>query len=567
MNMDLIGAALLPIATLLACSLIAAVLHRYRRLRGELHAVKDRLEELADQNWQLRDEAERCRSLLQAQGDLIVRRTDDALITYANDAYCALIGCAANDLVGKSFAPDVLEQRPVVMLPDGTRVHDQKIAAPTGDRWISWREVPVCETTAVRAEVQSVGRDVTARVEAEQALAETRDQAEAANRAKSRFLAAMSHEIRTPLNGILGMTDLLLETTLMPEQMTYAQAVQTSGRTLLALIEDLLDFSKIEAGKLALAPQPFALAALIEETVELLAPRAHAKQLDIASFIDDRLPERVVGDAARLRQVLLNLAGNAVKFTETGGLSIVAEPGAAVGEVAFHVRDSGIGIAAEVQDRIFLEFEQADATARKSGGTGLGLAISKRIVEHMGGRIDVESVPAAGSTFRVTLPLAADPGPSAPRAERPDLKGTAVLLVSASTATPLIARRLQHWGAGIRVTDHEATALALLAETSFDLVLVDHGFGEPALRALNAAAPSLTKRIVLLTPAERAQLPILKQIGFDAYLVKPVRAASLAAVVGARMPRPSDVMETVDSPQSAVLPSARASGLAVLVAE
>src|SRR5262249_35955328 len=176
-------------------------------------------------------------------------------------------------------------------------------------------------------EVQRVGRDVTARVAAEHALATAREKAEAASRAKSRFLAVVSHEVRTPLNGVLGMADLLLETGLSPEQQTYARAMKTSGKALLTLIEEILDFSKIEAGRLDLESIPFDVAALVTDVVELLSPRAQAKGIEIAADIDDHLPAHVVGDAARLRQVLLNLAGNAVKFTDAGGVSLIVERG------------------------------------------------------------------------------------------------------------------------------------------------------------------------------------------------------------------------------------------------
>src|SRR6202000_2967552 len=240
-------------------------------------------------------------------------------ITFANDAYCQLAERERGELIGSRFNFDVIEQGDRALETNGTRIHDQKIATRLGPKWIAWREGLVRSDAGQPAELQCVGRDVTDRTETERALGDARDQADAANRAKSRFLAMASHELRTPLNGIIGMSTLLLDTALTPEQTTYAKAVKTSGDALMALIEELLDFSKIEAGKIDLEQRPFALTSLIEDITELLAPRAQARKLEIASFICARLPAQVIGDAARLRQVLLNLAGNAIKFTVTGG--------------------------------------------------------------------------------------------------------------------------------------------------------------------------------------------------------------------------------------------------------
>jgi PAS domain S-box-containing protein len=508
----------------------------------------------------MREAEERARSLLEAQGDVIVRRDAQGRVTYANDAFCALAGKARDVLIGGTAELPVREQGAVAMLADGTRVHDQNIACGDGARWIAWREVAV--RTDAGSEVQGVGRDVTARVEAERALAHARDQAEAANLAKSRFLATVSHEIRTPLNGMLGMTDLLLDTALTPEQLTYAKAAKTSGETLLSLIEEILDFSKIEAGKLDLESRPFALAALVEETVELLAPRAQAKGIAIASFIDDRLPCTVNGDAARLRQVLLNLTGNAIKFTETGGVGVTVEPGDTNGEIHFVIRDTGIGIKPEDQARIFRDFEQADGSAaRRFGGTGLGLAISRRIVTRMGGRIALDSTPGAGTTFKVALPLAAADDTPAPASA--NLHGASVLIVSAvETESSLLARRLNGWGAQTCVARDAEAAAALLPKQMWDALIID----APLAADIDLAASDVPRRIVLIEPGRRHELPALKAAGFNGYLVKPVRAASLAARWRGE--------ETPDAPPAAPetqeetgRTSDRSGGLSVLVAE
>src|SRR5579862_5882824 len=265
-----------------ACGTIGILISRIRQMKAELRGLEGNLEQAADRNWEISEAQERAKSFFEAQGDVIVRRDATSAITYASDAFCALAGRPREDLLATTFALPVEEQGEVSSLADGTRVYDQKITVPGGARWIAWREVTVRADSG--SEIQSVGRDMTDRVTAERALADARDQAEAASRAKSRFLAVVSHEIRTPLNGILGMADLLGDTPLAPEQATYVKAVKTSGETLLSLIEEVLDFSKIEAGRLDLASRPFGLAALVEEAVELLGPRAQGKALEICCY-------------------------------------------------------------------------------------------------------------------------------------------------------------------------------------------------------------------------------------------------------------------------------------------
>jgi PAS domain S-box-containing protein len=563
--------ALLTGATIAACGALALMIRRNRDRRNEIDRLEQRLEEFADRAWEVKEAEERVKSFLEAQGDVIVRRDRTGRVTYANDAFCALAGLARDELVGSHFGLPVLEQGEVALRPDGARVHDQKIASADGPRWIAWREALVRADHEDRTETQSVGRDVTDRALAERALADARDLADAANRAKGRFLAMVSHEIRTPLNGILGMADLLLDTPLTAEQATYVKAVKTSGDTLLSLIGEILDFSKIEAGKLDLDVQPFGLAALIEELVELLSPRAHAKGIEIAALVDDRLAAEVVGDGPRLRQVLLNLAGNAVKFTERGGVAIVAEPGAQSGEITFQVRDTGVGIAPDAQARIFQEFEQADGgSTRRHGGTGLGLAISQRIVDRMGGRITVESAPGAGATFAFTIALPAAGTGAVAAPAWPRLDGERVMIVAPprSAAAALVARRLAGWGARADIVDDVAAACARLADQAFDTLIVDRTLGRAAIEDIaRASAQSVARRIVLVTPDNRDELAGLRELGFTGYLVKPVRAASLAARFAAAPEAFADADQDGTAAAPGPAPARSDAGLAILVAE
>jgi PAS domain S-box-containing protein len=517
----------------IACLALATISMRLRFLSKKMRKLALHNEAMADRNWELQEAEQRARSLFESQSDLIVMRDTEGRVTFVNDAYCQMAAQPRQALLGSRFAFEILEQGDSALDPNGTRIHDQRIATQLGPKWIAWREGLVRSDAGRPAELQCVGRDVTDRTETERALAEARDQANAANRAKSRFLAMASHEIRTPLNGIIGMSSLLLETPLSPEQSTYAKAVKTSGDALSSLIEELLDYSKIEAGKIDLEQRPFALVSLIEDITELLAPRAQAKNLEIAAYVDERLPSQVVGDAARLRQVLLNLAGNAIKFTATGGVALIVEPGIWPNEISFMVRDTGIGIAPDAQERIFREFEQADdRIARSYGGTGLGLSISERIVKRMGGRISLESQLGAGSSFEVSVPLRASQHEH-PSFDAPDLAGQSIMLVAPKTIeTSLVARRLQRWGGQTCLVADTDVALALLPERSWHTVLIDRALGVDAVERLGEAARAhAAQRIVMFTPATRHELK--PSITFTGYLVKPLRAASLAARLAA----------------------------------
>lgn len=354
--------------------------------------------------------------------------------------------------------------------------------------------------------------------------------AEAEMDAKAHFLALAAHEIRTPLTGILGLADLLGETALTAEQKAYVAALRASGTTLLRLVDGYLDLSRLEDGNVEPTPVPTSLETVVEDVIELLAPPCQAKGLELAGFVAPRLSTPVLVDPLLLRQVLVNLTGNAVKFTETGGVAIEVErvPGSETG-VAFRVRDTGIGIDVAEASRIFDAWERIETEGVGSAaGTGLGLAIARGIVERMGGTIGLVSRPGEGSTFAFELDLPAA-GPAAPL-ERP-LRGRRIGLISrAVVEPPLLVRRLHALGAEACLVD-APEALATLDPC--DVVLIDgQGGADPVAvldewRALGSTAPA----VVLIPPGERNALPALRAAGFAAHLIRPIRPASLARVV------------------------------------
>jgi len=357
--------------------------------------------------------------------------------------------------------------------------------------------------------------------------AAAREKAEAASEAKSRFLATVSHEFRTPLNGILGLAELLAATPLNAEQDSYLAAIRASGEALASLINDILDFSRLEAGRLELRPAEFDLPSLIEGAVELLAPRAQDKGLEICSFVEKDLPRRVIGDSGRLRQVLINLVGNAVKFTESGGVALEVAPGDK--GLRFSIQDTGPGVRESQRAAIFRDFEQGDGSAtRRHEGAGLGLAISRRIVEQMGGKLWLENSGPRGSLFRFEIPL--EPGHVAPRGIGLELARRRVLIVGdAPFGCSYLARRLADAGAQTQIAGDQAQAASLLAE-HFDLVIFDCSLGENVISDLSALSRNFAacKRILLFSPFERRAFGEAMLKHFDGWLVKPVRLESVA---------------------------------------
>ncbi|CDX55288.1 Two-component sensor/response regulator hybrid [Mesorhizobium plurifarium] len=576
----LTGAPLIVTAGLVAAALAGLAMHlRSRRDERRTAALLDEtaarsraeIETLADRMWEMQESEERFRGLIDALGDLVVHRDRDGHIVYANSVFASLVDVDARDLAGRTLSELGID---VGVVPDAAfsdheclSSTDVAIRTPNGPRWFSWIELSVRDKDTGAVSHRAIARDITARKRAESSLITARERAEYASQAKSRFLATVSHEIRTPMNGIMGMAKLLADTDLSPEQRTYVGAVSTSASALLALIEDLLDYSKIEAGRFEPEPQPTSLREIADNIIELLAAKAFAKNIGLGCHVEPDVPQMITADPGRVRQVLLNLIGNAVKFTDTGGvlLTVARARTETADRICFTVADTGPGLREEDMERIFEEFEQSDGTStRVHGGAGLGLAISKRLATAMGGTISVSSRLGEGSEFVLELPAVAATEPP-PHRHNILADRRAVIVSKNPTEADAIARTIRAHGGIVEIAATPSQAAPFAA--GCNVLLIDAALENSdgrLLKRLRDSGFADCEAITLIAPTDRGMLGEFRASGYATFLARPVRGETLLRVLltshGSALVQPRPEPRQASSRK-------RDQGLSVLIAE
>ena len=508
-----------------------------------------------DQTTSLDRERSLLRTIMETIPDYVYAKNTKHEFLAASTALAQRMGARSGDeLLGKSdfdFYPKETAEKYAKdeddLMRSGKAVIDREESCLDADGNTVWHltsEVPFRDASGKVVGLVGVGHNISERRSAQAALVEAKQAAESASRAKSEFLANMSHEIRTPLNGVIGMTGLLLDTDLTDEQREYAETARQSGDALLTVINDILDFSKIEAGKLVIESFAFDLRQLIEEVAEMLASRAEEKGVDLVVQYPPGLPHHFIGDGSRIRQVITNLAGNALKFTPSGHVLISAafegKDQEERARMRISVKDTGIGIPEEKLGLLFEKFTQVDtSTTRKYGGTGLGLAISKQLVELMGGSVSVDSRLREGSTFSFVLPLAVDPQPAPAPAPIVDLAGLRVLIVDDNEVNRrVVHEQISSWGMrnGSHASGGEALHAILSAQAGGDpyhVVIADYQMPEldgATLAAMIKANPATKDTVIVILTSVGHRSDLMKAStgnSIDACLVKPVRHSQL----------------------------------------
>lgn len=508
----------------------------------------------------LREREERLRAIVERAVEGIITINDRGIIQSVNPATEAIFGYRAEEMVGHNISmlqPEPYRSQHDTYLANYLRTGIKKaigVIREVNGRRQDGSEFPLLlSVSEIRLGEKSIFtgilRDVSAEKQAQEELRLAKEAAETANRAKSDFLASMSHEIRTPMNAIIGMAELLSDTSLDPEQRKYVRTFQSAGESLLGIINDILDLSKVEAGQMTLEKVCFNLRELVEQVCELVAPRVHEKGLELTRQVRIGPEERVVGDPTRLCQIMVNLLGNAAKFTEQGEISLTVEEGEGRGSedgvwLHFRVADTGVGIAPDKLARVFEKFTQADdSVTRKFGGTGLGLTICQRLVGLMGGEIWVESRLGQGSVFHFTARFDA-PGQELPAEElpAPDLTGLRVLVVDDNAANrQILSENLAAWGVQAVAVDSGQGGLEALREAqargqAYDLVLLDNRMPDldgPQVAQAMRHLPELGSTVVLMLSSDHHQVPATqaRQAGITHYLEKPLRRAELKAAI------------------------------------
>lgn len=444
-------------------------------------------------------------------------------ITQINEQFCKVSGYDKEELLGQPFhtliSSDDSENK-LKEIWDNVKTGKvwkgeiRSLAKDESYYWVDTTVIPLTDERGKPIQFLSIAFDITPRKHIENNLKDSKDAAEIAVKAKAEFLATMSHEIRTPMNAVIAMTGLLMETDLNKEQIEYAETIKLGGENLLSVISDILDFSKIDSGKLELEAQSFDLPGSIEDVFGMLATSAHSKELELIYDIDDNIPLRILGDPIRLNQVLVNLVGNAIKFTDRGEIFVSVQQKhrrAQFVEVQFSIKDTGIGIPKEKIDHLFESFSQVDSsTTRKFGGTGLGLAISKKLVNLMGGDIWIESAIGVGSTFYFTLLVQEDPTRkiTIPQITKSDKsKFTALIVDDNQTTVNFLKNKCEHWGIRFKTASSSADAISQMRMEKYDLIILDaHIQGVEAL--------ALSDKLVTMSGQE--SLPVIMLTPFGA---------------------------------------------------